>query len=226
MATGKQNSISSKLERLDCVPEGFAFDQQGAWQKIKDRRTAKSKKRSLLYAAILIPLVVAISWVFIGDKKGYDEAVVQLPAKPTNPSERLITTPKRNDIVQKNFSGQSIVKASPGKIEKHTAAISQQTKKITVIEPPAMVISTEEVIAAIPSTDAVVVPAAPKPKYKFKIAHINEINDVRAQPTNVIAQKIVKKPFLATVATVPATDENKMVQKKKNPLSFLANPLQ
>jgi hypothetical protein len=225
MAIERQNNISSKLAGLNHIPEGFAFDKNGLWQKIKETRTSKSKRRSLLYAAILIPAIVTISWVFIGQQKG-DKVIVTLPAKPVKPSEQLITLPKENDVVQKNLPGQSIAKASPAKIERLGDIKLQTTKKIVFTESSVINIPSEEAIAAAPRSDSVAVAATPKPKYKYRIAHINEIDDVQVQPSTLIAQKIIKKPFFASVTTVPATDGDKIVQKKKSPFSFLGNPIQ
>jgi hypothetical protein len=226
MATERQNNISSKLDGLDQVPEGFEFNRDAAWKKINAMRSSKSRKRVALFAAVLIPLALTISWIFIRDKRSDDKVVITVPANRMNSSEQFITTSNGNDIVQKNFSGQSNVKASPGKSERSAATISQQTKKVVVVEPLTIDIPAEEVTAAAISPDTVALAASGKPKYKYRIAHINEINDVQVQPSNVIAQKIVKKPFLASVTTVPATDEDKIVQKKKYPFSFLGNPMQ
>jgi hypothetical protein len=226
MAIERQNSVSSKLEGLDQIPEGFEFDRNATWKKINAMRSSKPKKRVALFAAVLIPLALAISWIFIRDKRGDDKVVITVPASRTESLERLITTSKGNDIVQKNFSKQGNVKASPGRSEKNAATMSQQTKKVVIVEPSIIDIPAEEVTAAAPSPDTVAVVASTKPKYKYRIAHINEINDVQAQPSNVIAQKIVKKPFLASVTTVPAADEDKIVQKKKYPFPFLSNPIQ
>ena len=108
-------------------------------------------------------------------------------------------------------------------VKKKKLAVAVAMKEIdvkdTVMRETSMVPVKPVEILKDTATLATIVP----PKPRFRIAHINEINLESSVSTGPITSPQIKKPFLATVTTSPAGDRDKIVQKKKYPLSFPVN---
>jgi hypothetical protein len=216
MPSEKQNNITSRLDGLDRLPEGFAFDQDLSWQGFEKEFYSKKarRKKAWLIAAVLVP-AFAISYFFTNSASdphpgiSVKDTLVRIPAFDPIPVQQVITFRRNKEVT---------------KMKKSVARIPMiKTKTLDTVKTVVFMDTTQTSKALNEITTATVVV---QPKPKFRIAHINEINSDPAVSPGALTSPILKKPFLATVSTVPADDANKIVQKKKFPLSFLSNPMQ
>jgi hypothetical protein len=194
MRAGKQNDIKTKLDELAELPEGFHFNQEAVWQKMEpslDKGQFKRKRIYGLYAASIAALcLVAVSLFFIfrktGNKTGneiYTGSMLQ------NLSKRVyyvrtygtISGLDENNGQQKKAGGDSLLKhltrqqhnpqqripySNPAKNSPSTDSVKQQ---LLLIPDPVIV---QQTITFPPDSNSMVIA---KPKRKFRISHINEL---------------------------------------------------
>jgi hypothetical protein len=62
-----RNKIRKKPEALDTIPEGFRFDQDAVWERLKSKLAlqARRKKKYRLYRAVSLALIIIIPAIIL-----------------------------------------------------------------------------------------------------------------------------------------------------------------
>ena len=135
MPAGKQNNISSLLDGLDKIPEGFVFDQDRGWQRFeKELHSGNARrKKTWLMVAALIP-VFAIGYFFARpvDKPALTvtatkERIEKLPASEQIPFNQIIVSRKKEEPVMRK-------KLVVHTIRSMQAATTDSVKLVTVVD--------------------------------------------------------------------------------------------
>jgi hypothetical protein len=166
-------------------------------------------------AAALFPL---FAFVYFFTRPGDKEATKTSITKPA------VLTPAPMNVLAR--SQAIVLEEKPEVNRKKQGTVKLHELHLKAVDTTKM--EAPENIAQIsePENETAAVAASAPSKPKFRIVHINELNSEPGSSAASATSPDFKKPFLASVTTLRGGDENKIVQKKKYPLSFLSNAIQ
>lgn len=217
MQAGKQNEIlQKKLEELAGAPEGFVFDAAATWRRLEVKlKTPKQEKRFLpLYAAAVCLLIAALLLWNLSGTTIKNESV-------DNQADNSVSI---NHVKEKKSLQHASLKEPETtfykKAQKNTKAIfSVEEKKATL---PVAVSDTEVQMKennldtftlTIADAETRSIVTAHKPK--FRIAHINELNNGSLPPN--AEQQTNKNNFVFAFHQPAFTSEDVTIEEKIYP---------
>lgn len=228
MPGDKQNNINEKLDGLNKLPEGFAFNKDATWQKLEEKLAPKPKRKIALWfyaAAAFLFFAVAGIYFFRQDENNKNTFVITFTKKED--SKKSIPENVKSTIdnvavkpaVEKNIKELRLSSELIKKLNQQpdsTINEPQKPNELFVINKP------DPVFADTLKTTADVVIKNPK----FKIAHINEIStEVNSVPQLATQNKLayaMNRPIFSSITEMPVGgDEKQFHQKKKGFLSII-----
>ena len=217
----KPNSIQSKLEELNQVPEGFSYNHTATWQKL-EKNLQRDKQRNFRwwhYAAML--LLIASCLLFwkmnnvseIQDNK--EEKIVNTKSNLPQPG-KTDTGHHNNNEIKLLVVEKLPLKKKDVHDKKETIQTEDLKDSIQLVADvlPEKMLNTNLNVAADSLNSAVKVKST---KQKFKIAHVNELKGSRLMPIQYEENSIVfKKPMLSSKNEEPLSKEEKILTAKKS----------
>ena len=188
-AANVNDKLKAKLDTLKETPEGFNFNSSATWQKLETRLQKKNYNQKDLvfkYAAVSVLLIILSLFVYKpSSERDTIRPVVVADKKP----ELLISSP----LYETENKAQSLEKNIETKPHPHPTynAHTEQRQKISTNKPEITTnifqvpidnnLRATEMLSDLP-LETVIVTTTPTSKKRFKIAHINEVNQTIVHP--------------------------------------------
>jgi hypothetical protein len=186
MPAEKQNNISDKLDGIRSLPEEYHFSPDRVWDRLEPqlKRTSINYRAVFFAAASFIAVIVFIS--LPAQRNDPDGTVtIKEPISPDISIPLTNITGAASDPNQKPFIQNSRVGA-------RIKSKSKQPLLQDIVVAPVNNLIKEEPYPAVKMKPEPGVEIAMKPKYRFPIAHVNELNTVIPLET----EEQVTKPII------------------------------
>lgn len=228
MPAEKQDNISGKLDAMRRLPEGYSFQAEKVWHKLEPQL----KKSSVNYRAVFFAAASFLAVILF----------LTIPSKRHQDSGEVGVKPQQ--ILPSNI-GSEIKGTVAGSENKKSAARSGHHKILSPVEKS---LTTKQTVQNVviptapqkPELNAVAgtateiqtaVVVAVKPKRRFPIAHVNELNSAvpvaeEEQVTRAKTSFAFRKHSYETTAPVANFEEGFTEQKKPKSIFPLLNSSQ
>jgi hypothetical protein len=229
----KQNEIKNRLEAMNEVPEGFQFDRAGTWLKLQPALSAgRSRIRAWYWSAAAVLFLFVCGMMFFKPGKG----LAFLPAEvvtvePLQPSAQpgILKAEKPGVVPLEVADGKNIDRRKRPAAGQHMPKATD-TGKLKEKLTEGMVLYGEQGKAPDKDTTHLVAVVAPQ-KAKYRIAHINELNQeetVQTPPQQKEARMVFVKRNMqaAGYEEAPVGEEKPAMLKRKKLFSALVSSSQ